>query len=110
MNLLAHVLIAPFGNVADADRYVTGGLNQRGGTPFGAGKPALHHRTLIDHDLTDAQLVYVCPFVMLSVCDRRLEDFANYAGCFSWTELQQLKRFSDGEISHLICHESALLG
>ncbi len=37
MNLLAHVLIAPFGNVADADRYVTGGLNQRGGTPFGAG-------------------------------------------------------------------------
>ncbi len=85
----------PFGNVTDADRYVTGGLNQRVARPL-ARETALHHRTLIDHDLTDAQLVNVCPFVMLSVCDRRLEDFANHASCFSWTELQQLRAFAHG--------------
>src|SRR5690554_4010959 len=95
--------------LADDDFDVTGPLEDPRAATFCTCTESFQRRTLVDHDLGDAQTIDVRTLVVFRVRDRRLDDLANDRGTLLGRELQRLQCLGDILATHLVGDQTRLL-
>src|ERR1700754_2544217 len=96
-------------SVADDNGDMRGALKDARTTTLGAGKHALHGRTLVDEDAGHAKLVHIRAEVVLGIGDSRQQHLANQVGGFLVGKGEHVAGLAHGESADQVSHQASLL-